>query len=285
MALVIGGVIVMLVTIVVMFVAPTDRAASIAVLTVFGATGFLMLVWTGLYLREYGSIGVHRPVEKRAPEPTPAVAESVGTPAAAIEQSVVGPEAEPSFAEAAASRGGLRRFAGFLRRDAVEAPTSESPATASRVDTDPGAAVESGERVEVGGEMTPTDAVIAELEGVGHDPDDKKLRETDPLVTTVRAELAASFEDRPEAEAGPDPASDIVKSSSDGADSDVEKVTEGSPGNVAEANPIREPESDETELEPPADSTPPGDRPDHELALESLRKRRRERLASNSDSE
>jgi hypothetical protein len=285
MALVIGGVIVMLVTIVVMFVAPTDRAASIAVLTVFGASGFLMLVWTGLYLREYGSIGVHRPVEKRAPEPTPAVAESVGTPAAAIEQSVVGPEAEPSFAEAAASRGGLRRFAGFLRRDAVEAPTSESPATASRVDTNLSTAVESGERVEVGGEMTPTDVVIAELEGAGHDPDDKKLSETDPLVTTVRADLAASVEDGPDAQAGPDPATDIVTSSSDAADGDVEEVTEGSSGDASEATPTVEPGCDETELEPPEESPPPGDRPDHELALDSLRKRRLERLANMSDSE
>lgn len=278
MALVFGGVIVMLVTIVVTFVAPTDRAASIAVLTVFGVAGFLMLIWTALYLRQFGSIGVHRPVEKTVPEPTPAVLEPSAASPAAIGQDVVAPAPEPSFAEAVASRGGLGRFAGFLRRGATDAPVLESTAQPSEVGAGDGDAVVSAAGADAGGEITPTDAVIAELEGAGHDAENKKLSETDPLVTSVRALVAGASDGGSDVEA--EVAAEIPGSSADEPVSEDEPLTEGSTEVTSESALAEESASPETVAESPS-----GDRPDHELALESLRKRRLERLANKSEPE
>lgn len=282
MAMVLCGVLTMLVTIVVVFVAPSDRTAGIATIAAFSATALLMLTWTGLYLRQFGSIGVHRPVDKVTPIPTPAPAAAPPADAAvttvvaqvASDERAATPAAAPTFAEAAAARGGLGRFAGFLRRDSRESPDSERPAYLAPV--------------EAGGsepEPAPTDAVIAELQGESREADSKKLSEDDPLVTSVRAELAGTGADDSTAES--DVATGTHDSNAGEQASDDESVSVAAPDAASETSSAEENEAREVHEEPaeaPLDAFR-GDRPEHELALESLRKQRLGRLGKTSDPE
>ena len=279
MAMVLCGVLVMLVTIVVLFVAPGDRTATIATIAAFSTTALLMLTWTGLYLRQFGSVGVHRPVDKTTPAQAPVVADPVVGSVAARDEPVPTPAGAPTFAEAAAARGGLGRFAGFLRRDAKGEPDSGQPAQPSSVEVGANAA-----------ELAPTDAVIAEIHGEIQEADSKKLGEDDPLVTSVRAELAGTGGDGSAGESNVDAGARDSSADEQASDDDslseapASDVTAIESSEIAPADEGAASESLEETPEAPVDA-PSGDRPDHELALESLRKQRLGRLGKTSDPE
>lgn len=205
MAILICGVLIMLATLAAALFAPTDRSATIAVLSTFGLAAVLMLIWTGLYLRQFGTMGVLRPRPQREKQEAPA--------ATVTEPSEIGPAsaagigdrddetaAAPSFAETTASRGGLGRFAPFFRRETIEAPVVHVDEWADDPETDPDwapEAVKSGPADEAQ-PTSPTDAVIAELSGDAGGADDKKLAIDDPLVTSVRRDAGAKLAEDPE---------------------------------------------------------------------------------------
>ncbi|MDQ3653452.1 MAG: hypothetical protein M3457_00025 [Chloroflexota bacterium] len=258
MALLICGVLVMLVTLGAALLASSDRAATIAVISMFGLAALLMLIWTGLYLRQFGAFGIIRPREKQVkPEPSatpePAMTASTSPPdpaAEAIDQPA------PSFAETTASRGGLGRFMAFFRRDPTEgrepAPT---PPNAAPDDAAPTIA-DNAPNVEI----SPTEAVIAELSGESDTAEAKKLSPSDPLVTSVR---------------------DIPPESSI-EDAVVSEVL--GPDHHETAALVPETPSADTGTEA-ADDAPTTDLPDREQALAQLRRRRLSRLSNPNDPE
>lgn len=257
MAILICGVLIMLATLGAAFGAPTDRAATIAVISTFGLAVLLMLIWSGLYLRQFGALGVIRPrtkLEKPKPaeKPTPEIATK---PAPDVAASTID-QPEPSFAETAAARGGLGRFAAFFRRDSEVRPQPEravadgAPEDVPVTDTAAGAEPET----------SPTEAVIAELAGEGDPPDAKKLAPSDPLVTSVRGiPTESSIEDAVVSDVlGPD-------------HGDFSETVHGAESGGASTE--------------PADDAPEPAVPSQEQALSQLRRRRLARLSNPPEQE
>ncbi len=261
MAILLCGVLVMLVTLGAAFFAPSDRAATIAVISMFGLAALLMLLWTGLYLRQFGAAGVIRQREKKAPVPEP-VAVQAPQPAEDAIESGTGPAETPlpSFAETAAARGGMGRFAAFFRRDSPDGSDEDAenrPDAQDRVRQtgEPPLPVDD-ESAGLAG--SPTDAVIAELTGAADDPDAKKLSPTDPLVTSVRQDQAdTSPEDGVTAE---------MRGAELGEVQDL--APDSSPGETG----------GET-----ADDVPTSEHNEQDVALSQLRRRRLSRLSRPSD--
>ena len=259
MALLICGVLIMLVTLGAALFAPGDRAATIAVISMFALAALLMLIWTGLYLRQFGASGVIRPREKPVrvnPAETPAPVVAIG-PTLMPETEAIDPPV-PSFAETAASRGGMGRFAAFFRRDLGDSPESELAVAEVAPDAEP----VTGPANQDEPETSSTDAVIAELAGETDTPDAKKLSPSDPLVTSVM-DIApqSSFED-------------AVVSEVLGPDHD----------DSAEADHVSESVSGEVGAEP-ADDANGSAVPNQDLALSQLRRRRLARLSNPSSQE
>lgn len=254
MAILICGVLIMLATLGAAFIAPTDRAATLAVISVFGLAVLLMLIWTGLYLRQFGALGIIRPREKPVPveAQAPEVAATPASEPNGRERKIVRPQ--PSFAETTASRGGLGRFAAFFRRDADDTPEPASPVT----NAVPAVVPLSNDGTQADIETSPTEAVIDELAGGSDASDDKKLSPSDPLVTSVREYLPKfSIEDAVVSEVlGPDHGDATAMDGERGA-------ADGSPDATADNSGSPE--------------------PDHELALSQLRRRRLSRLSNPAD--
>ncbi|MBA2470510.1 MAG: hypothetical protein H0V37_13985 [Chloroflexia bacterium] len=265
MAILICGALVMLVTLGAAFLAPNDDDAALATISVFALAALLMLIWTGLYLRQFGAVGILRPREKRARpeelEPQP----SFVTPAPAAAG-----QPEPSFAETTAARGGLGRFAAFFRREEGDEPApSAAPEVGDAVVPEPAADArseplppampgDSDRRT-----ASPTDAMIAELSGETDEDDTKKLSPTNPLVTSVRHAEAAS-DTEPQL-----PIEEVLVSELPGTDHDQEGAGE-EPAAMGDAG-------DEGSIDPSLD------RPEHEVALAQLRRRRLSRIAKPSE--
>ncbi|MBA3276167.1 MAG: hypothetical protein H0T72_10255 [Chloroflexia bacterium] len=268
MAILIGGALVMVVTLGAAFLAPNDDDAALAAMSVFALAAFLMLVWTGLYLRQFGAMGIIRPREKRARpeelEPRP----SLVTPAPAGAG-----QPEPTFAETTAARGGLGRFASFFRREEEDEPAHTSapvagdslePDPAGDTRTQPLAPATSGDFERR--TASPTDAVIAELSGEAGEDDEKRLSPTDPLVTSVMHPRAAGdTEPQPLIEEAL--AAELPVADHDHDDGKEEPLPSGDTGGN----------------EGPIDASL--DRPGHEVALAQLRRRRLSRLAHPSDTD
>jgi len=256
MALLICGVMIMLVTLGAALLAPSDRAATIAVVSMFALAALLMLIWTGLYLRQFGASGVIRPREKPVkvePDETPVPVTAIG-PTLLPETDAIDPPA-PTFAETTASRGGLGRFAAFFRRDPEDTNESEHAVAEGAPDAEP----VTGTAIHDEPETSPTEGVIAELAGEADTPDTKKLSPSDPLVTAVMdIQPEASIEDAVLSEVlGPD--------YDDSAEADHESESE--PGEAG------------TE---PADDATGSTEPSQDLALSQLRRRRLSRLSNPS---
>ena len=248
MSLVLCGIPILMVTAVAAFMSASDDRGALAVLIAYALAVFLMLVWTALYLRQFGSLGVHRPgikVEKpkkaKAPKPAPAPGPILETPAAA---SGVATAVESSFDDAAAAPGGLGRFAAFMRKDSRPAPAVEpDPMPVA----EPGSAAAAGPAVD---DLESTDAVIAELAGVVDPGTEKRLSLADPLVSDVLGDKTDQLEE---------------------AWDDVEPAS-STPAGPGVANGSDPGAGDE------------GAEPTREAALDSLRRRRIERLARDSSS-
>jgi hypothetical protein len=249
MSLVLCGIPILVVTAIAALMSASDDRGAMAVLGAYGLAIVLMLVWTALYLRQFGSLGVHRPgikVEKpkKAPaaKPAPVVGPVLESPTAAP---VAAAALEPSFDDAAAAPGGLGRFAAFMRKDA--------PAVPAEPDTTPAEAPVPVAADELAADdAASTDAVIAELAGVAETDTEKRLSLSDPLVSAVLGESADQLEE----------AWDDVASANGVPAEDDSKVTQG---------------SDSGDEEDSAEPT-------REAALDSLRRRRIERLARDSSS-
>jgi hypothetical protein len=243
MALLLCGLIVLAITGIMMLIAPEDGLGSLIVLAAFGVCAVLMLLWTGLYLRQFGTIGVIRP---KPPKPEPAA--PLASPGQAAPEGHEGTTTEtaapPSFEEAAAARGGFSRFGGLLRR---------RPATPPEPEAIPAAVVSTVEPAESGSGPAPdvaaTDAVIDALTGAPVAGNDKRLGLDDPLVTSVQTPA----QERAAAAEAAVPEEPIA------------------PGTVPEA--VTEPDEAKRDGD---------DRQATDAAMDSLRKRRMERLRSES---
>lgn len=229
MALLLCGILILFLTGIMMAIAPEDGLASIMVLATFGVCVALMLVWTSLYLRQFGTIGVIRP----KPEPVAPAAEPGVAQIAAADPGQVATEAPAaqSFEEAAAARGGFARFGARLRRQ----PSGPS---------EPEARPATGEHETVGtsdaAATAATDAVIAELSGQPEAEEDKRLSLDDPLVISVQtpAQARAAMEHAALAEGSPEAAGgDIPGSTATPHDSlaDNNHASEGDDWSAAEA--------------------------------------------------
>lgn len=264
MAILLCGALVMLVTLGAAYFAPSDRAAAIAVVSAFGLGLLLMLVWTNLYLRQFGALGVLRPRPKReSPKPlaTPApAAMAAANPVISAADATEQPG--PSFAETTASRGGLGRFAAFFRKDTAgeTAPVANPRMLAPAPDAVPKNDTPAADDDSGGAEITPTEAVIAELSGEADDSEAKKLAPDDPLVTSVRmAAPVTSIED--------EVVTDMLGPDREQRSSDTD---EAAPGDAT--------------LEPAGDAA--GTKPDsQEVALSQLRRRRLSRLSKPGEPE
>ncbi len=187
MALLTCGLTVLTVTGITIFLAPDDETGGLALLVVFGLCGIMMLMWTALYLRQFGALGLVRP------KPTvdaPPSGEPV--PATRGREAVLVATDEPSIEEAAASRGGFGRFASFLRRDTAgdpQPPRSETPADPAPVISTP--SVEPAEPSDGSSLPVGVEGAIGDVD----EGDEKSLELDDPLVTSVplpsRRHLAA----------------------------------------------------------------------------------------------
>jgi len=268
MAMVLCGIPVLIVTAVAALLSAGDDRGALAVLIAFAVAILLMLIWTGLYLRQFGSMGVYRP---RPAKPKPA---DVPAPAPASTGGVVpvsataGAEAGQSFDETAASRGGLGRFAAFLRKDAPapepEPPVVEfgppPPGTVPATPAPP-AGVDTQAVIDVDEETgSATDAVIAELAGSTVPDDEKRLSIDDPLVAGIDDEHLS----------GRTEAWDEIETHGGAASGSTAAMTVTSPGDDAASG-----SPDVSTEEPDARAA----------AMDTLRRRRLERLTRNSPEE
>jgi hypothetical protein len=176
MALLICGVMIMLVTLGAALLAPSDRAATIAVVSMFALAALLMLIWTGLYLRQFGASGVIRPREK------PVKVEPAETP---VPVTAIGPTILPKT-------DAIDPPAPTFRRDPGDTTESEPAVAEGAPDAEP----VTGTAIHDEPETSPTEGVIAELAGEADTPDTKKLSPSDPLVTAAMdIQPEASIED------------------------------------------------------------------------------------------
>jgi hypothetical protein len=166
MALLLCGLLILLVTGVTIILAPADGIGAMAVLAAFGMAVLLMLTWTGLYLRQFGSLGVIR--RRGRAETTPAM-EAMAEPGLASDA----PIGEDTTAE---PRGRRARFGARFRRGAPDSEPEVIPADSS-------AGIPAAE-TPVDSESTdlvaPESPAEAAAEGAS-----KRLAIDDPLVTSV----------------------------------------------------------------------------------------------------
>jgi hypothetical protein len=178
----------------------------------FGLSLPLMLLWLGLYLRQFGSFGVIR----RKPKPEPALA-AEATAAGEGEPEGATTAPQPTFAEAVTARGGLGRFSAFFRSGDKEQPAEEAIETG---DTD--------------SERSSTDEVIAAITTRALDPgSEKRLEPDDPLVTDVMGErpledaLPRVTLPEPDVEAEPAPETTATHETATGSEQDSSAQPEG----------------------------------------------------------
>ena len=248
MALILTGTLVLIATAIAVALSLVDATGTVVVTAMYALAMVLMLVWLGLYLRQFGTTGVIRPKQRSQPAAvvaTPAVeTTSAGEPEGSLEEAH--PEqATPDFAETVQAPGGLGRFSSFFKKHEPSADTADATVEESLDD----------ELVD-----TATDDVIAAI--TAHEGDEKRLDPDDPLVTSVRAEIAAN-----EASLDADPGAALA-----------------SPGDAPAEESLRLEEADAA----PDDGTVASDSTDSEMlsgpeaAFDTLRRRRIARLAQRS---
>lgn len=189
-AMLICGILVMLVTLGATLLAPSDTIATAAVLVAFGLACVLMMLWSSLYVRQFGTAGVVRPREKPAPAEVPATpSETALEPEAAL--------AEVAADIPAPSRG-LSRFTGRFRKtrertddpDAPVEPPAEQPSVTPE-DAPDTPILESPMA------RTVSTVVVTQQAPEASSGDDKALDPTDPLVTSIAGSTEAIPEDSP----------------------------------------------------------------------------------------
>ena len=123
MALLLCGLLILLVAGILTLLSPSDDLGATIILAVFALVVLLMLTWTALYLRQFGTQGIVRRKVRDETATVPAGEEEASETAeetGAVEPSE--PAAEVPFDQAATSRGGFGRFGGLIRHqpEAVE---------------------------------------------------------------------------------------------------------------------------------------------------------------------
>ena len=249
MALILTGTLMLIATAIAVALSLVDATGTVVVTAMYALGLLLMLVWLGLYLSQFGTSGVIRPKKQRSqPETavaTPAVEmTSAGEPSGDLEEAHPD-QVTPDFAETVQAPGGLGRFSAFFKKHEPNADTADDTVEESLDD----------DVVD-----TATDNVIAAI--TGHEGDEKRLDPDDPLVTSVRAEIAAS-----EPSLEPDSGDALVdQGDAPSMESSASEEADAAPDNGTAA-------SDSTGSE-----TPSGP----EAAFDTLRRRRIARLAQHS---
>lgn len=267
MTMTIGGLLVVFATVGVAIRNPEDSLGFDIVLGAYAVVLVLLMIWAGIFLRQFGSMGIIRPRVKSSlsttPEKSAAVPASGTATATATAESTSSDEApvdDKSFEEVAAGRGGLGRFAAFFRRD-ESSQSSESKA---------------------GDETSPTDAVIAEMGASdGADNSEKRLSISDPLVVRVVGWIDPDREvtapDDPDLEGELAASSDSDDLDETGSNADVDAA--GADGEQADDT------QDLVEIASPTVTVPAAPATPEDEALVDLRKRRLARLSGTSGDE
>lgn len=190
MALLLCGLLVLIVAGILTLVSTGDDLGTTIILGVFALTVVLMLLWTALYLRQFGTQGIFR--RKKQASSTTAIADEQheeDAPAGVAPEQADDIQQAPDyvpFEQAATSRGGFGRFAGFIRREPEPDVT------------------------DVGDDDADRDAFEGDL-GEQQPEDEKVLTASDPLVTEPLEDRGAGelvepvddVPDDPESEAEP----------------------------------------------------------------------------------
>ena len=272
MALVFGGTLILLVTAIVAVWNPGDTLAGRILIGTYAAVAILMLAWSGLYTRQFGTSGIYRPAppkpvaEPAAPEP--AVGEAVAATmtdaeSAETEDAVV---VSQDIESVAASPGGLGRFAAFFKRGTAEPepPVSDDELTA---DADDSEEVAEETIVEV------DEVEIAELdtESPRIETEETVAAEVDHLTAGEAGDLDVTEENvvESEAQATSEPLDQVV--------SDAE-TDQASNGDTASNQAVDREDTPKTEAEGTSGSAE--DTPE-DTALAELRRRRLARLSGN----
>lgn len=216
MALVFGGTLILLVTAVVAVWNPGDDLAARILIGTYIGVSLLLLVWSGLYTRQFGTAGIYRPAP---PKPVAPVAKAVEaeitetTSDESAEETVVavdttsddGADSERDIESVAASRGGMGRFAAFFNRSKPDPePTGESLEIVDEIgETDSdgeGDTVEEMVAIEetgsVTGEEVETVSVPEEVVDAAQvEPEDEPAQSPDLVGESTASDLVASGED------------------------------------------------------------------------------------------
>lgn len=150
MALVFGGTLILFVTGIVAIWNPGDTLAARILIGTYLGVSLLLLAWSGLYTRQFGTSGIYRPAPpKPVTEPTSTVeATDSDAPATAAgdepAETAASTDEERDIESVAASRGGLGRFAAFFNRgkSADDAPANEVDSSSDAESIDAGVEVD-----------------------------------------------------------------------------------------------------------------------------------------------
>jgi len=284
MAMVVAGTLILLATAVVTAWNPGDELAARILIGMYLFVSVLMLIWAFLYTRQFGTGGIYRPApldpisdtreavavterdSSASPSDAPSESDTDETPVAESPA-----ESQPDFAEVAARRGGLGRFASFFNR--------QRPADTSNEDAEPEEAqrvIESDQPSGDGRKRSEIreDEVVAEIDGPNQDRDELvDIREVEAITETGGGEVeltdTVEIEETEETEEVTIVAPDAVVVEADPA------ATEGiadPPATQTEQGADDAPDVVSSE-EPALVATPEDD------ALAELRRRRLERLS------
>jgi len=201
MALLLCGLLILFVAGILTLLSPSDDLGTAVILAAFGLVVVLMLTWTALYLRQFGTQGI---VRRKVREETPAVPAVEETPPETGEEPEAidpgEPVADMPFDQAATSRGGFGRFGGLIRRQpepdmaAVVADDSQPDDDFASVDEDTG-----DEKV-----LAPDDLLVTdpqdEAEAVEPGDDDTSgVEPADEAIATLRQRRLARLAQDPAA--------------------------------------------------------------------------------------
>ncbi len=199
MALLLCGLLTLLVAGILTLLSPSDDLGATIILAVFGLVVLLMLTWTALYLRQFGTQGI---IRRKARDEIPAgpvdeeEAYGTGEEPAAFETGE--PAVDVSFNQAATSRGGFGRFGGLIRRQPDEDEAAD-------IEDQPDDQLETGDE-DAGNEkvLAPDDLLVTEpqdeaeaAEPEAGDDDAAGAEPADDAITTLRQRRLARLAQDP----------------------------------------------------------------------------------------
>jgi len=194
MAMLLCGLLILLVTGILTVASAGDDLGTMIVLGTFALSVVLMLLWTLLYVRQFGTMGIFR---KKQASQAPKTAAT--DPAFAPEGDItIGPVESSTgdsvpFEQAATSRGGFGRFSGFLRNTppaGEEAPQPDVQDVSDEVQVEQ----PDDKRLDPSDPLVPDDLFDRSEQGDAPDPEDLVIEELGgtPVESTASDEPAAA---------------------------------------------------------------------------------------------